>query len=399
MPSERDYAERLREQAYKTLSPQINDLEQELKEFSSSLSSGIYQIERKLEAISQIELPTTKVVLDEIIQEVVRQKDHEEKSLVLFTRDLRNRETQEEILGLLLDYANRFFPRIALFTLRNNHFFGWSSRGYSEETARNIADFSFHCSECPQFQEVLESEDITTDPDLSGSSALSFLQEESAGTSHLVPLHVMQRPVAILFVEGADEATSTPNALSILTNLTELRLENIALKILYALTEGKTATEPESPAEAEQPEEAAFSDLAEEPEQPEEAAFSDLAEEAEQPEEAAFSEPAEKPEQPEETVSEADEEKLHSDAKKFARLVVSEIKLYNENTVLEGRENHDLYLRLKGDIDKSREMYESRISPFVSRKIDYFHDEIVRTLGDNDAATLGSDYPGPRVES
>ncbi len=79
--------------------------------------------------------------------------------------------------------------------------------------------------------------------------------------------------------------------------------------------------------------------------------------------------------------------------------MVSEIKLYNENTVLEGRENHDLYLRLKGDIDKSREMYESRISPFVSRKIDYFHDEIVRTLGDNDAATLGSDYPGPRVES
>ncbi len=94
-----------------------------------------------------------------------------------------------------------------------------------------------------------------------------------------------------------------------------------------------------------------------------------------------------------------EEEKLHSDAKRFARLLVSEIKLYNEHHVVEGRENRDLYLRLKRDIDRSREMYEKRISPTVSRKIDYFHDEIIRILGDNDPSTLGSDYPGPRVES
>ena len=79
--------------------------------------------------------------------------------------------------------------------------------------------------------------------------------------------------------------------------------------------------------------------------------------------------------------------------------LVSEIKLYNEHHVVEGRENQDLYLRLKRDIDRSREMYEKRVSPNVSRKIDYFHDEIIRILGDNDPSTLGSDYPGPRVES
>jgi len=78
---------------------------------------------------------------------------------------------------------------------------------------------------------------------------------------------------------------------------------------------------------------------------------------------------------------------------------VSEIKLYNEKHVIEGRSNRDLYLRLKRDIDRSREMYEKRVSPIVSRKIDYFHDEIIRILGENDPSTLGSDYPGPRVES
>jgi len=94
-----------------------------------------------------------------------------------------------------------------------------------------------------------------------------------------------------------------------------------------------------------------------------------------------------------------EEEKRHADAKRFARLLVSEIKLYNEHHVIEGRGNRDLYLRLKRDIDRSREMYEKRISPIVSQKIDYFHDEIIRILGDNDPSTLGSDYPGPRVES
>jgi hypothetical protein len=95
----------------------------------------------------------------------------------------------------------------------------------------------------------------------------------------------------------------------------------------------------------------------------------------------------------------AEEERLHSDAKRFARLLVSEIKLYNEQRVVEGRENRDVYVRLKRDIDRSREMYEKRVAPSVSRRIDYFHDEIIRILGDNDPLTLGSDYPGPRIES
>jgi hypothetical protein len=95
----------------------------------------------------------------------------------------------------------------------------------------------------------------------------------------------------------------------------------------------------------------------------------------------------------------AEEERLHSDAKRFARLLVSEIKLYNEQRVHEGRENRDIYVRLKRDIDRSREMYQKRVSPTVSRKVDYFHDELIRILGDNDPSHLGSDYPGPLVES
>jgi hypothetical protein len=94
-----------------------------------------------------------------------------------------------------------------------------------------------------------------------------------------------------------------------------------------------------------------------------------------------------------------EEEKMHADARRFARLLVSEIKLYNEQRLAEGREKCDVYVRLKRDIDKSREMYEKRVPPVVSRRFDYFNDEVVRILAENDPARMGSDYPGSRVET
>lgn len=99
---------------------------------------------------------------------------------------------------------------------------------------------------------------------------------------------------------------------------------------------------------------------------------------------------------PRPTVSE-DEERLHNDARRFARLLVSEIKLYNEQKVSEGRANRDLYDRLKDDIDRSRQMYEKRVSPNVAAKFDYFYDEMVSTLAEGDASRLGSDYPKPSI--
>ena len=92
-----------------------------------------------------------------------------------------------------------------------------------------------------------------------------------------------------------------------------------------------------------------------------------------------------------------EEEQLHNNARRFARLLVSEIKLYNEQKVSEGRRNNDLYDRLKEDIDRSRQMYEKRVVPSVAAKFDYFYDELVNTLAEGDPGKLGSDHPGPSV--
>jgi hypothetical protein len=81
--------------------------------------------------------------------------------------------------------------------------------------------------------------------------------------------------------------------------------------------------------------------------------------------------------------------KKHDEARRFARLLVSEIKLYNESKVDQGRKNKDLYERLKEDIDRSRQMYDERISEDVRKTSNYFYDELVRILADGDAGSLG----------
>jgi hypothetical protein len=82
-------------------------------------------------------------------------------------------------------------------------------------------------------------------------------------------------------------------------------------------------------------------------------------------------------------------QKAHEDAKRFARLVVSEIKLYNETKVNEGRRQKDLYERLKEDIERGRQMYSERVAPTVRDSTNYFYDELVRILAGGDAGALG----------
>jgi len=82
-------------------------------------------------------------------------------------------------------------------------------------------------------------------------------------------------------------------------------------------------------------------------------------------------------------------EAQHEEARRLARLLVSEIKLYNEEQVEEGRRNRDIYERLKEDIDRSRQMYDERVDPQILRSTDYFYQELVRILAAGDSKALG----------
>lgn len=96
-------------------------------------------------------------------------------------------------------------------------------------------------------------------------------------------------------------------------------------------------------------------------------------------------------------VTDEEERRFHNEARRFARLLVSEIKLYNEQKVREGRAGADIYLRLTEEIDRSREMYDKRVRHEVAASYDYFHAEVVNTLAEGDDAKLGDGYPGAIV--
>jgi hypothetical protein len=72
-------------------------------------------------------------------------------------------------------------------------------------------------------------------------------------------------------------------------------------------------------------------------------------------------------------------------ARRYAKLLVSEIKLYHEPEVLAGRRERDLTTRLGGEIARARVLYEHRVPTHIREHTDYFHDELVRTLANGDS--------------
>jgi hypothetical protein len=90
-----------------------------------------------------------------------------------------------------------------------------------------------------------------------------------------------------------------------------------------------------------------------------------------------------------------EDQKAHTEARRTARLLVSEIKLYHEQELENGRQHRNIYERLRKEIDLGRETYMHRVPRTILAAHDYFHEELVRILGEDDPSRLGPAYPGP----
>ena len=77
-------------------------------------------------------------------------------------------------------------------------------------------------------------------------------------------------------------------------------------------------------------------------------------------------------------------------ARRYARLLVSEIKLYNEAAVRTGRERRDLLERLRPEIDRARRLYEERVPVSIGHRATLFQQELVQTLAEGDPNLLGA---------
>ncbi len=73
-------------------------------------------------------------------------------------------------------------------------------------------------------------------------------------------------------------------------------------------------------------------------------------------------------------------------AKRFARIIVSDIALYNQDTVAEGLKNGTFYELLKTDIDEGRDIFEKRVPRAIRSQKDYYQeafDNFIKAQGKN----------------
>ena len=292
---------------------------------------------------------------------------------------------QAEALNILIDAAGQKCDGIALFVLKGDKIAGWKSLKLSSEkfVDDNIKDITLDFKEGSSFfhcQQTFSFISGTPGHFPLDSNLLEKLGERNACYIAIFPLAVKGKCVAFLYSDSLEEDLDleTLAFLELITNLTSLAIETLATR-QSIITIKKNAQKPVGEEkEIESKEEKAEVALA-----PPAKAPTPIARITEVP--VAIIPPVSPPALLE------DEMKLHDEAKRFARLLVSEIKLYNEAQVALGRENKDLFERLKDDIERSKKMYMERISPKISSNTNYFYEELVKTLAAGDPAVLGID--------
>ena len=373
--------------------------------------------------------------------------------------DINEQKSQADILKALVNRAASFAPRVAFFVVKGEQASGWRGRGF-EGTVGDDAVQQISLSLSSDTVVGSAAKGLATWSGGPGSHAddtqiLSKLGEEPPQRIVAIPLVVRGRAVAVLYADSAalDSESINLEALETLVTVSGMAVELLSASRTAAAPK-RVAEEVAAPAPAPEPvaePEPSYqpsSEYAEPPAAEPESSFSavDTMETYEpvavEPDPASFVEPVPAEEStdsvfetpaPEPTYGEEppswtpapaeaapaatprrrygqdselpvevhgeEERRLHNDARRFARLLISEIKLYNEQKVAEGRTEHDLYDRLREYIDRSREMYDKRVKGEVAARYDYFHGELVNTLAEGDASKLGANYPGATVNA
>ena len=364
--------------------------------------------------------------------------------------DLDAQHTQAEILNTLVNRAAAFAPRVAFFVLKNERATGWRARGLEG----TVGDDAVRELSLPVQADTLLGEAARTRSTWAGEPGSHA--EDHAIYQHFggeppqrmvaVPLVAREKAVAVLYADSAGQDADAVNleALETLVRVAGMAVELLAARRSPSADAGAArpaAAAPPRPAPAEAPRREE-QPRREEPPRPQPSGFEPQPIAAEvrrepapsfaaepsyppQPEPAApepaqaFAPPAPAAEsgapsgQPASPLGSArrygamdmdfpvevpeEERRFHNEARRFARLLVSEIKLYNEQKVREGRDAADLYERLREDIDRSRQMYDKRVRPEVSSRYDYFDHELVNMLAEGDRNKLGAGYPGATV--
>jgi hypothetical protein len=257
--------------------------------------------------------------------------------------------SQAEILRHLLEAIARFSSRAALFVVKGASVNGWQARGFEDNDG--VKQLNINAAS-GLIAKAIQGKSPVQGPAQEFDSAFSPGPGAPAdGNCLVLPLIVKDKVAAVIYADAGTTADNPMDlaALNIICRFSALWLEIAALR----KASGAVQEEP-----------------------------------AAQSATAMSSEPAAPP-----APAIPVEDETHKKAKRFAKLLVDEIKLYNQPKVAEGRQNRDLYERLKEDIDKSRATYDKRYGDSAVSGTDYFTQELIRILADNDVSLMGGSFP------
>jgi len=429
---------RLRRRIEELVRARVGLLEQDISRLQGEVNESFNRLLEQTDVAAT--MPDQDEAFAQIAAEVTAQIDHAGAESVRLGADiallrdsvveLEEQRTQAEVLNALVARAAHFAPRVVLFVVKGGNAVAWAARGLDEGAANtSIRGTSVSLETDTVLRAALNSQQTyygSPEPHEENQGLFTRFGRTRPQRILTVPLKVRSKTAALIYADSAERGEFATNveAIELLALTAGLVVELVSLRARISEaaqpSKAKTAASAPSAAEASGERATPAQQVAEpveqssgslptvEPPQPHQEPPDTTRDESSgelRPTPMFFRSTTESVEPtPQATSSSAppgaqvgEEEKAHNDARRFARLLVSEIKLYNEQKVAEGRRGGDLYDRLKEDIDRSRQMYEKRVTPNVAAKFDYFYDELVSTLAEGDPSKLGSDCPGPSV--
>ena len=296
--------------------------------------------------------------------------------------------TQKEILRALLDSLSHYCGRTALFVMKGGQSSGWQGRGFEDNDA--IKEFVLNTSRglahrVLEDRAAFSGQIMDMDPrfvDHFGGPADEQIL--------MLPLLLKDKVAAVVYADSGLDGSG--------------RVDSAAIELLVVSASAwleLTSARKQAPRDGA----AAYAESAPMPPVQTVSSFNDpFAAHAPRHTSAVAAAPAYE-QVPVEVASSAhgmggaaapalseEDAETHRKAQRFARLLVDEIKLYNQAKVAEGRRNKDLYDRLKEDIEKSRSTYKKRYGNTVAAGTDYFQAELVRSLAEDDVSIMGANF-------
>jgi hypothetical protein len=280
-----------------------------------------------------------------------------------------------EIFRALLEGTEAGAPRAAIFLMREGRWKGWSSIGYpaaAEQAQRRAvapADSGWLAA--------LAAEEDARWRSLTAGEAVPDFGQPHAGDTVGLPVRVGGKAVAIVIAErsGTEEPWS-PAGLSILCQAARLRLElDLAwrrLKSAGTASSSAVASSAGAVVQASRHVEAAVhADAA--------SAVPSAVASAAATELAPWSGVA---------AGTADADPRREEARRYARLVATDIRLYNEEAVVAGRRQRDLVRRLGEQLQRGREAFTQRFPDLGAGGMKLLDEAYVQVLAGGDASLI-----------